>query len=282
MIGELFAGAGGVSEALRLLDSDEPAIGWELDADACATATAAGHKREQVDVAAADPSDLGDVEILVGAPPCQSFSVGGLKLGEDDPRGRLVHQVLRYARALRPRAIMCEQVPRVLPIWRAHALELEALGYSTAVGIVNALDHGVPQDRPRAVLVARRDGLMARLPRTGRQGSGMDVALPWDSGCVGFPRRADSGSVIEIGGQLYRARDLRATHRPSATVTGKARSWSRWTLDGEQRRVTLAEASVLQGFRPDYPWQGSRTSAFQQLANTTSPPLAAAVLRELI
>lgn len=75
-----------------------------------------------------------------------------------------VVQPARLIRALRPRAVALEQVVPVLPLWRVYAHHLRQLGYSVAVGKLNAADYGLPQTRERAILAARRDGVPAVLP----------------------------------------------------------------------------------------------------------------------
>ena len=95
---------------------------------------------------------------------------------------------------------------------------------------------------------------------------------------VGFPRRADEGKVVHLEGQAYRARDLREDADPSFTITSKARSWSIYEYGVRTDQLSLAQAGVLQGFPVDYPWQGSRTSAFEQCANAVPPPMGAALI----
>ncbi|WP_432214991.1 hypothetical protein, partial [Salmonella enterica] len=88
---------------------------------------------------------------------------------------------------------------------------------------LDAVDFGVPQERRRAVLVARRDGVPARLPApTHVEPVTMAAALDWGPGYVGFPRRAVGARAIVLGGVAFRARDLRSTALPSFTITGKA------------------------------------------------------------
>jgi DNA (cytosine-5)-methyltransferase 1 len=298
VIVELFAGPGGMSEALRRrrLAVD---VAVEVDALACATARAAGHARLKGDVYGLDPvRTVGDqaVEILLGAPPCQGFSGGGLKAGRSDVehllgcgedhrgdyllamrdhRSILVAEPLRWAIALAPEAVVLEQVPAVLPLWEAIGEELEAAGYWTVTGVVNAADYGVPQDRPRAVLLASRVGPVALPGPTGPRRGAVTVLGP---GVLGFPRRADRGAAVELGGVAYRARDLRRTELPAFTITEKARSWTFWPDGGEPRPLTLEEAGQLQSFRPDYPWQGERSAAFLQVANAHPPLLGAALI----
>jgi DNA (cytosine-5)-methyltransferase 1 len=83
------------------------------------------------------------------------------------------------------------------------------------------------------------------------------------------------------------------TERPALTVAGDPRvpgpghKKERNSPDSPGRmeeavRVTLEEAAVLQGFRPDYPFSGTRTKQFEQVGNAVPPPLARAVLQALI
>jgi len=281
---ELFAGPGGLSEGLRAALGDLDVLAVENDADAVATARAAGHPRVKADVAHYPMRHGRGCDGVAAAPPCQSFSMGGLRLREADPRGRLVHEPLRWALELRPRWVVLEQVPEVLPIWRRHLRALVDAGYRGWCGVVNAVDYSTPQDRRRAVLLARRDGRPVGPPVRHLARISAAAALGWrPADQFGLPRRADPGRhAVEWNGQLYRERDLRRASQPSHTVTGKARSWQRWTRDAQGRPVVvpveLAEVSVLQGFRADYPWRGLRSNRFQALANATPPPLARALV----
>lgn len=125
----------------------------------------------------------------------------------------------------------------------------------------------------------------------------------WQQGDkVGFPRADDQG------GDGYRERDLRPADVPSFAVTSKVRSWTRvrpsptivgsfhpevvaapgYRLTTSRQDtpnsvvVTVAEASILQGFPPDYPWTGSKTSQYRQVGNAFPPPVAKAVLEALL
>ena len=86
-----------------------------------------------------------------------------------DDRSHLAAEPMRWAYALRPRWIACEQVPPVLPLWEHMALLLRGMGYRTWAGILSAEEYGVPQTRERAVLMARRDGLPVGPPEPTHQ-----------------------------------------------------------------------------------------------------------------
>src|SRR5690242_5165320 len=78
-----FAGPGGFDEAARMVGLPT-GVGVEWNADACATATAAGHPRLQIDVRALDPDDFPDVQGAMFGPPCPTYSASGKRTGRSD------------------------------------------------------------------------------------------------------------------------------------------------------------------------------------------------------
>lgn len=180
---DLFAGAGGWAEGLRMIGMT--ALGIETDEWACATSAAAGHEVLQADVAKLDPQEFSPVWGMVGSAPCQAYSSAGKGLGRQDkplviacahelaaghdsraerleecadPRSLLTVESLRYALALKPKWIALEQVPPVLELWTIFAGLLSVHGYHTAAGVLSAERYGVPQTRKRAFLIASLDG----------------------------------------------------------------------------------------------------------------------------
>ena len=110
----------------------------------------------------------GDVQMLAGGPPCQSWSSAGHQLGFDDPRGRLVGDFVRVANDLDVRWLLIENVRGLLTA-RGHdgspgsALSsirhgLLRSGFQTSVALLNAADYGVPQRRVRLFIIGFRGG----------------------------------------------------------------------------------------------------------------------------
>lgn len=102
----------------------------------------------------------GDLDLVVGGTPCQSFSVAGRRQGLDDPRGTLVFDHFRIAAKAGARWILWENVPGVLHHDEGRTFEaivdaLEELGYGWAYRTLDARYFGVPQRRRRVFLVGR-------------------------------------------------------------------------------------------------------------------------------
>lgn len=282
MILDLFAGPGGWDEGLRLLGRDYNVLGVEWDEDACATAEAAGHRRVCGDVRNFNPRKFvtEGVEGIIASPPCQPFSENGRRGGVADPRGQLVHEAMRYVEALRPEWVAFEQVKTVLPIWREHVVTLRSWGYSAWCGVIDAADYGVPQNRLRAVLVARRDGQFAELPaetHTRRRWVSQGAALGWPADWF-----VNTGLDWKKGQPREAAQKIPGS-RPAATITTRSvGQWRVYTNPTEYRGLTEREAGTLQTFPVDYPWRGATQLArATQIGNAIPPLMAARILAEI-
>ncbi|MBY0232454.1 MAG: DNA cytosine methyltransferase, partial [Gemmataceae bacterium] len=104
-----------------------------------------------------------DCDIVFGGPPCQGFSVAG-KMDPDDPRSRLVWEFVRVVRDKSPRVFVMENVKAlaVLAKWRevrdALLSEFARLGYAVEARVLDASDHGVPQQRERVFFIGIKEG----------------------------------------------------------------------------------------------------------------------------
>lgn len=177
----LFAGAGG-------MDIGVAAAGFrtlcavECDPHCASTLRRNGRGKIvwQVDIRALDPLRMldtlglkpGDLSLLHGGPPCQSFSLMGRKGGLDDPRGMLAFEMIRFARALRPAAVMIEQVPNFLTaaagaesnITDAFREKFSRIGYDMYAALLDARSFKVAQKRRRAVIVCLPKGTRFTFP----------------------------------------------------------------------------------------------------------------------
>ena len=166
----LFAGAGGMDIGVEKAGF-KTVCASESDPHCAATLRRNAPRKVvwQADARVIDPQRLlevlelqpGEIGLLHGGPPCQPFSQIGKREGMGDPRGALIFEVLRFARIVRPLAVLIEQVPNFLraqaptgqhlmeQLWH----EFRALGYDMHVDVVDAQAHGVAQRRRRALFV---------------------------------------------------------------------------------------------------------------------------------
>jgi DNA (cytosine-5)-methyltransferase 1 len=109
------------------------------------------------------PLAAGDVDILVGGPPCQAFSVAGLREGMADPRGNLSLIYFRLVQRLKPKYIVYENVPGLLSSrsgsdFSSLLTALAECGYGFAYRVLDASHFGLAQRRKRIFLVGCRTG----------------------------------------------------------------------------------------------------------------------------
>lgn len=110
----------------------------------------------------------GKVDLVAGGPPCQGFSMNGLRR-PDDPRSLMVDIYLQYVEVLRPRLVLLENVVGFQSMKHKTggtysdyvAREFQRLGYDIWSDVLKAVDWGVPQRRPRFVLVAALKGTLS-------------------------------------------------------------------------------------------------------------------------
>jgi DNA (cytosine-5)-methyltransferase 1 len=137
---------------------------------------------EPMDITQLDPQavmrDLGigpgEVDLLVGGPPCVAFSKSGFHLDYKregrDPRAGLLGDYLRFLEAIRPEAYLLENVfglayrNQSAPFFDALIEGIRSLGYSVTYEVLNAADYGVPQNRQRLFVIGRRGGCPFSLP----------------------------------------------------------------------------------------------------------------------
>lgn len=161
----LFSGAGGLDMGFHMEDFN---IVWanDFDADACETYRANIGDHIRCGDVKKWMYELGRfanrVDLLIGGPPCQGFSVAG-KMDPNDPRSENVWNYVKALEIVRPKAFVMENVKAlgVLEKWsevRNKLLEsMRGLGYSTGYIVVNSSEYNVPQNRERVLFIGFKE-----------------------------------------------------------------------------------------------------------------------------
>ena len=159
---DLFCGAGGLSCGLHMAGIQTVA-GIDFDAAAIDTFNVNGMGKGLVaDIEKITSEEIrklcgGNIDLVVGGPPCQGFSLSGHR-DENDKRNRLYKSFVRIVRDMKPEGFVLENVPGLVSLFGGKVRdriiqEFSELGYHVKYQIMRASDYGVPQHRRRVVFV---------------------------------------------------------------------------------------------------------------------------------
>ena len=320
---DLFAGAGGLSLGLKMAGWDVR-VAVEYDATAVET-----HRKNMPDVLhiCDDIRDIDftgykdDIDLVVGGPPCQPFSVSGKQLGTLDVRD-MVPEFVRVVREVRPKAFLMENVkgltsPRFMPYLESRIEELKRIGYDVHWQVLNAADYGIPQNRHRLFIIGVPIGTKFSFPipthGVGRANACRTVAAALQ-GCPDDEfnrakavfRKNPVSRKSPYAGMLLngKGRPLNL-NGPSHTIPASAGGNRTHILDpkgvllkyheqlqhggkpqvGEAKdctRLTVRQSARLQTFPDWFEFVGRKNQHYAQIGNAVPPEFAAVVGKALL
>lgn len=253
----------------------------------------------------------GNVDVIIGGPPCQSFSILGSRGSTSDPRGQLVYDYARIISQVNPRAFLLENVPGIMTInkgkdWQ-EMLDFFAneTGFHLVTTKINAVDYGVPQFRSRVILIGFKNKEDIKRfkwpdPTHGEATKGMSTHLPpYRSSALALEDvEGVPNHILRVHGDRVRLRysqvepggrdrkdhtDRIHPGRPSGTVlVGSGAGGGRpFIHPTEHRHITVREAARLQSFPDWWVFSGGPTAAYRQVGNAVPPLMAQAVAKEI-
>ncbi len=296
---ELCAGAGGQALGLEQAGFNHLAL-VEIEKHPCNTLK---HNRPEwkekifnIDIRNFSGFPYQGVDLLAAGVPCPPFSIAGKQLGSGDERD-LFPEALRIVKECLPRAAMFENVRGLLGTsfdsyrkWIDS--ELIEFGYNPHWKLLNASDFGVPQLRPRALLVALRDEDASYFewpepcgsepPTVGETLYESMASLGWQ-GAREWALNAKSIAPTLVGGSKKHG-------GPDLGPTRARKAWKELGVDGSSLaneppnpkfnampKLTVEMTALIQGFPSDWKFTGKKTPAYRQVGNAFPPPVAKAV-----
>jgi DNA (cytosine-5)-methyltransferase 1 len=312
---ELFCGCGGLSTGF--LDAGiQIAAGFDIDRRAIEAYNYnhayRGSHGLVLDIAKVSGADLlksakiKKVDILLGGPPCQPFSIVGKRLGANDDRADMIFHFLRLIKELRPKAFFFENVPNFMKIDEGRLFNrlvsiLRAQSYAVTAKIVAAADFGLPQIRRRLLIVGARHVSKVEFPQethgvnripyvAARKALGdlPDAAYFGECGIYNHEPTEHTLGMLERFSKLEPGkRETSSFHdrlhpdRPSFTLRAGTGNFSplRPIHYSQDRVITVRESARLQGFDDKFIWPDwiPRLQQYRQVGNAVPPPLAKAI-----
>lgn len=292
---EICAGAGGQALGLEMAGFDHLAlVEYERDYCNCLKNNRPDWNVRCMNVRTFDGKAFrGKIDLLAGGVPCPPFSVAGKQLGEEDDRD-LFPEMLRLVKEILPRAVMIENVRGLLDTkfdaYRTVILsKLDELSYNVHIALLNASDFGVPQLRPRVVIVGIRKDIKDTFtfPKGNQQQSVTVGECLYDlmaaNGWLGvddWKKGANKVAPTIVGGSKKHG-------GPDLGPTRARRAWAELNVDGKGMadsapdknfegipRLTPRMLARIQGFPDDWQFGTRKTIACRMIGNAFPPPVA--------
>lgn len=292
---DLFSGAGGMSVGVRSAGLHKVAS-VEIDKDASETIRRnfpdSIHFEAPIEKLTETllEEKLGGrkINVIFGGPPCQGFSVAGLR-NPDDPRNKLFREYIRFVKHFQPEFVVMENVPGILTmeggsVYREIIRQFAEAGYpNMSARILEAATFGVPQLRTRAIFMANRLGLENPYPKeifskenyvsienaiddlkyTPRNST---INHEWTRHSEDFEQRI---SNVPHGGSLYETfRDAFKRQYKGVPSMAVKENHGGCHIHYELNRVLSArEMARLQTFPDDFIFSGTFKRAYWQIGN---------------
>ncbi len=297
-VAEFCVGGGGQALGLEAAGFDCVAA-VEIDADCCTTLRLNRPQWNVLheDMRSVDGSRWQNADLFAAGVPCPPFSIAGKQLGTDDDRD-LFPDAIRIIREMKPKAVMLENVPGFASAKFADyrdklRLQLLDIGYDSDWRVLQAADYGVPQLRPRFILVALPKKRMSffEWPQSANREQTVGNTLSdlmGQRGWKGVARWVDNAQKIAptvVGGSKKHG-------GPDLGPTRARKQWRELGVDGIGianeppasdfpetgfPRLTVRMVARIQGFPDFWKFSGKKTAAYRQVGNAFPPPVAASV-----
>lgn len=318
---ELFAGAGGLALGLEQAGFEEVAL-VEIDETACNTLKLNRPNWNVIndDIVEVSKKDLlkefnlkeGELDLISGGYPCQSFSYAGKKLGLDDVRGTMFYYYAEFIKQLKPKMFFAENVKGLTTHDGGKTIEtminvFEEIGYKVEWKVLNAWDYGVAEKRQRVVIIGIRKDLTDKvkfeypIPHEYKPVLRDVLQNVPDSVGAKYPEKKKKVFDLVPPGGYWRdlpedvAKDyMKTCYYMGGGRTGIARklSWDEPSLTltcspmmkqtdrchpDESRPFTTREYARIQSFPDDWNFAGKMNDIYKQIGNAVPVNLAKCV-----
>jgi DNA (cytosine-5)-methyltransferase 1 len=300
---ELCAGGGGQAIGLEKAGFTHLAC-VEYESDFCKTLQFNRPKWNVIcqDIRNIDGKKLPKCDLLAGGVPCPPFSIAGKQLGEQDERD-MFPAMLNLIEQINPRGVMIENVKGLMSdkfkIYRDKiVMELQKHGFVVDYRILEASGYGVPQLRPRFLLIALKpnDKKNFEWPLPDEKKITVGEALfdllaekGWH-GAEQIRMKANSVAPTIVGGSKKHG-------GPDLGPTRAREQWKKLGIDGkgladsapdaemasdDLPKITVRMAARIQGFPDDWIFYGGKTTQYRQVGNAFPPPVAYAIGKQIV